>query len=61
MIDDVEHLCNEFDREGNTCFKWCNKRKINSVSGMVEVLLDNEIGDYLKKSNLSKFIYIKAL
>ena len=39
VIDDVEHLCNEYDKEGNTCFKWCSKRKINSVSEMVDVLL----------------------
>ena len=32
VVHDVEHLCNEFDMEGNTCFKYCSKRKINSVS-----------------------------
>ena len=61
VIDDVEHLCNEFDKEGNTCFKYCSKRKINSVSEMVEVLLNKRIADYLKKANPSKFRYIQAL
>ena len=61
LIDDVEHLCNEFDKEGNTCFKYCSKRKINSVSEMVDVLLNKRIADYLKKANPSKFRYIQAL
>ena len=61
VIDDVEHLCNEFDKEGNTCFKYCSKRKINSVSEMVGVLLDKRIADYVKKANPSKFRYIQAL
>ena len=29
-IEDVEHLSNEFDKDGNVCFKYCSKRKINS-------------------------------
>ena len=61
VIDDVEHLCNEFDKEGNTCFKYCSKRKINSVSEMVGVLLNKRIADYVKKANPSKFRYIQAL
>ena len=58
MIDDVEHLCNKFDKDGNICFKYCSKRKINSISDMADVLLDNEFGDDLKKSNPRKFKYI---
>ena len=61
IIDDVEYLRNEFDKDGNMCFKYCSKRKINSISDMVGALLDNEVGDDLKKSNPSKFRYIKAL
>ena len=61
MIDDVEHLRNKFDENGNRCFKYCSKRKINSISDMADVLLDNEFGDDLKKSNPSKFNYIKEL
>ena len=61
MIEDVEHLRNEFDEEGNICFKYCSKRKINSISDMVDALLDNELGDDLKKSNPRKFKYIKEL
>ena len=61
MIEDVEHLRNKFDKDGNICFKYCSKRKINSISDMADVLLDNEFGDDLKKSNPSKFNYIKEL
>ena len=61
MIEDVEHLRNEFDEDGNICFKYCSKRKINSISDMVDALLDNELGDDLKKSNPRKFKYIKEL
>ena len=61
MIEDVEHLHNEFDEDGNICFKYCSKRKINSISDMVDALLDNELGDDLKKSNPRKFKYIKEL
>ena len=61
MIDDVEHLRNKFDEDGNICFKYCSKRKINSISDMVDVLLDNEFGDELKKSDRRKFKYIKEL
>ena len=61
MIDDVEHLRNKFDKDGNVCFKYCSKRKINSISDMADVLLDNEFGDDLKKSNPRKFNYIKEL
>merc|ERR1712115_298966 len=61
MIEDVEHLRNEFDEDGNICFKYCSKRKINSISDMVDALLDNEMGDDLKKSNPRKFKYIKEL
>ena len=61
MIEDVEHLRNEFDEEGNVCFEYCSKRKINSISDMVDALLDNELGDDLKKSNPRKFEYIKEL
>merc|ERR1711872_379142 len=49
MIEDVEHLRNEFDEDGNICFKYCSKRKINTISDMVDALLDNELGDDLKK------------
>merc|ERR1711872_396064 len=55
MIEDVEHLRNECDEDGNICFKYCSKRKINSISDMVDALLDNEMGDDLKKSNPRKF------
>ena len=51
MIEDVEHLRNKFDKDGNICFKYCCKRKINSISNMADALLDNELGDDLKKSN----------
>ena len=61
MIDDVEQLRNEFDKDGNICFKYCSKRKISSISDMVDVLLDNELGDELKKSDRRKFKYIKDL
>merc|ERR1711888_252163 len=61
MIDDVEHLRNKFDKDGNVCFKYCSKRKINSISDMADVLLDNEFGDDLKKSNPRKFKYIKEM
>ena len=61
MIEDVEHLRNKFDKDGNICFKYCSKRKINSISDMADVLLDNEFGDDLKKSNPRKFNYIKEL
>ena len=61
MIEDVEHLRNEFDEDGNICFKYCSKRKINSISDMVDALLDNELGDDLNKSNPRKFKYIKEL
>ena len=61
MIEDVEHLRNEFDEDGNICFKYCSKRKINTISDMVDALLDNELGDDLKKSNPRKFKYIKEL
>ena len=61
MIDDVEHLRNKFDEDGNICFKYCSKRKINSISDMADALLDNELGDDLKKSNPRKFNYIKDL
>ena len=61
MIEDVEHLRNEFDEDGNICFKYCSKRKIKSISDMADALLDNELGDYLKKSNPTKFRYIKEL
>ena len=60
-IEDVEHLRNEFDKDGNICFKYCSKRKINSISDMADALLDNKLGDDLKKSNPSKFKYIKDL
>merc|ERR1712240_723409 len=61
IIDDVEHLRNEFDEDGNICFKYCSKRKINRISDMVDALLDSELGDELKKSNPRKFKYIKEL
>ena len=61
MLEDVEHLRNEFDEKGNICFKYCSKRKINSISDMTDVLLDKELGDEIKKSNPSKFRYIKEL
>ena len=61
MIEDVEHLRNKFDKDGNICFKYCSKRKINSISDMADVLLDNEFGDDLKRSNPRKFNYIKEL
>merc|ERR1712115_750268 len=61
MIEDVEHLRNEWDEDGNICFKYCSKRKINSISDMVDALLDNEMGHDLKKSNPRKFKYIKEL
>merc|ERR1712115_481309 len=61
MIEDVEHLRNECDEDGNICFKYCSKRKINSISDMVDALLDNKMGDDLKKSNPRKFKYIKEL
>ena len=61
MIEDVEHLRNKFDKDGNICFKYCSKRKISSISDMVDVLLDNELGDELKKSDRRKFKYIKEL
>ena len=61
MIDDVEHLRNKFDEDGNICFKYCSKRKINSISDMVDYLLDTEFGDELKKSDRRKFKYIKEL
>ena len=61
LIDDVEHLRNKFDEDGNICFKYCSKRKINSISDMADALLDNKLGDDLKKSNPSKFKYIKDL
>merc|ERR1712115_591109 len=56
MIEDVEHLRNEFDEDGNICFKYCSKRKINCISDMVDVLFDNEMGDDFKnqtQENLS--------
>ena len=31
LLDDVEQLCNEFDENGNICFKHCSKRKINKL------------------------------
>merc|ERR1711947_58392 len=40
MIEDVEHLRNKFDKDGNICFKYCCKRKINSISDMADALLD---------------------
>ena len=58
---DVEQLRNKFDKDGNICFKYCSKRKINSISDMVDVLLDKELGDELKKSDRRKFKYIKEL
>ena len=61
MIEDVEHLCNEFDKDGNVCFKYCSKRKINSISDMADVLLDKKVGADLKKINPTKFNYIKEL
>ena len=61
MIEDVEDLRNKFDKDGNICFKYCSKRKIKSISDMADALLDNELGDYLKKSNPTKFRYIKEL
>ena len=61
LLDDVEQLCNEFDENANFCFKYCSKRKINSISDMVEALLDKELGDGLKKSTPSKFRYIIKL
>ena len=61
MIEDVEHLRNKFDKDGNICFKYCCKRKINSISNMADALLDNELGDDLKKSNPRKYKYIKEL
>ena len=54
MLEDVKHLHNEFDEKGNICFKHCSKRKINSISDSPDVLLDNKLGDELKKSNPSK-------
>ena len=61
MIEDVEHLHNKFYKDGNICFKYCCKRKINSISNMADALLDNELGDDLKKSNPRKYKYIKEL
>ena len=61
MIEDVEHLCNEFDKDGNVCFKYCSKRKINSISDMADALLDKKVGVDLKKMNPTKFNYIKEL
>ena len=61
MIDDVEQLRNEFDKDGNVCFKYCSKRKINSISDMTDALLDKKVGGDLKKINPSKFNYIKEL
>ena len=61
MIEDVEHLCNEFDKDGNVCFKYCSKRKINSISDMADALLDKKVGVDLKKINPTKFNYIKEL
>ena len=61
MIEDVEHLRNKFDKDGNICFKYCSKRKINSISDMADALLDKKVGGDLKKINPTKFNYIKEL
>ena len=61
MLEDVEHLHNKFDKDGNICFKYCSKRKINSISDMTDVLLDKELSNEIKKTNPSKFRYIKEL
>ena len=61
MIEDVEHLRNEFDKDGNMCFKNCSKRKINSISDMVDILLDKNVAVDFKKRNPRKFKYIKEL
>merc|ERR1712015_167813 len=61
MIEDVEHLRNEFDKDGNVCFKYCSKRKINSISDMADALLDKKVGVDLKNMNPTKFNYIKEL
>merc|ERR1711954_213437 len=61
MIDDVKHLHNEFEKDGNICFKYCSKRKINSISDMTDVLLDKELSNEIEKTNPSKFRYIKEL
>ena len=61
IIEDVKHLCNEFDENGGLCFKYCSKRKINSMSTIVDILLTNEVGRNLKLSNPTKYRYIKEM
>ena len=61
IIEDVQHLCNEFDENGSLCFKYCSKRKINSISTIADILLTNEVGKNLKQSNPSKYRYIKEM
>ena len=61
ILEDVEHLHNKFDKDGNICFKYCSKRKINSISDMTDVLLDKELSNEIKKTNPSKFRHIKEL
>ena len=61
IIEDVQHLCNEFDENGNSCFKYCSKRKINSISTIADILLTKEVGRNLRQSNPTKYRYIKEM
>ena len=61
IIEDVQHLCNEFDENGSSCFKYCSKRKINSISTIADILLTKEVGRNLRQSNPTKYRYIKEM